>query len=40
MERTRDPLMFYLAVAVIYFLINFGISRFGAYLERRFTYVR
>lgn len=40
MERTRDPLMFYLAVAVIYFLINFGISRFGAYLERRFTYLR
>jgi polar amino acid transport system permease protein len=40
MERTRDPLMFYLAVAVVYFLINFGISRFGAYLERRFTYLR
>lgn len=39
-ERTREPLFFYFAIGLIYFLINYGISRFGAYLERRFTYLR
>lgn len=39
-ERTRDPLFFYFVVGLIYFAINFGISRIGAYMERRFTYVR
>jgi len=39
-ERTREPLFFYFMIGLIYFVINFGISRFGAYLERRFTYAR
>jgi polar amino acid transport system permease protein len=40
MERTRDPLMFYLAVGVIYFVINFMITQMGKLMERRFTYLR
>ena len=39
-ERTREPLLFYLAIGLIYFVINYGISRFGAHLERKFTYIR
>jgi polar amino acid transport system permease protein len=38
LERTRDPIPFYIALAVIYFMINFGLSRLGAYIERRFSY--
>jgi polar amino acid transport system permease protein len=39
-ERTREPLLFYLAIGIIYFVINFSISMFGSYLERRFNYIR
>jgi polar amino acid transport system permease protein len=39
-ERTREALFFYLVIGIIYFLINYGIAQFGAYMERRFTYLR
>lgn len=35
LERTGDPMPMYLAAAAIYFAVNFGISRFGSWLERR-----
>jgi polar amino acid transport system permease protein len=34
-ERTGDPMPIYIAAALIYFVVNFGISRFGLWLERR-----
>lgn len=36
--RTGDALQFYIAAAVLYFAINFAVSRFGAWLERRIRY--
>ena len=38
-ERTGDPMPIYIAAALIYFVVNFGISRFGLWLERRFRFV-
>lgn len=38
-ERTGDPMPIYIAAALIYFLVNFGISRAGLWLERRFRFV-
>ena len=38
-ERTADPMPVYIAAALIYFVVNFGISRFGLWLERRFRFV-
>ncbi|HEY0420689.1 MAG TPA: amino acid ABC transporter permease, partial [Acetobacteraceae bacterium] len=38
--RTFLILEFYLALIVVYFAINFSISRAGALLERRMAYVR
>jgi polar amino acid transport system permease protein len=37
-ERTGDPMPIYVAAALIYFVVNFGISRFGLWLERRVRY--
>ena len=37
-ERTGDPMPIYIAAALIYFVVNFGISRFGLWLERRFQF--
>jgi polar amino acid transport system permease protein len=36
--RTRQPLLFYGVAAVLYFLINYGISSAGARVEKKFTY--
>lgn len=38
LERTGDAMPMYLAAALIYIVINFGISRFGVWLERRVTF--
>lgn len=37
-ERTGEPIPMFLALGVIYFVINFAISQFGAYAERRFAF--
>ncbi len=37
-ERTGDPMPIYITAALIYFFVNFGISRFGFWLERRFRF--
>lgn len=37
-ERTRQAMPLYITLAVIYFTINFSISRVGRRLERRFAY--
>jgi polar amino acid transport system permease protein len=34
-ERTMEPMPLYIAAAVIYFIVNFSISRLGIWLERR-----
>ncbi len=36
--RAQHALEFYLAAAVIYFVVNFLVARFGAWLERRVRY--
>ena len=36
--RTREPLLFYGVAAVLYFSINYGLSRIGARIEKKFTY--
>lgn len=36
--RTRETLLLYAVAAVLYFAINYTISRFGRRLEKRFTY--
>ncbi len=38
LERTQEPLPIYFALAVIYFFLAFGLSRIGAFFERRFVY--
>jgi polar amino acid transport system permease protein len=38
-ERTGDPMPIYIAAAMIYFVVNFAISRFGIWAERRFRFV-
>ena len=38
--RTFLILEFYLALMVVYFIMNFAVSRIGALLERRMAYVR
>jgi polar amino acid transport system permease protein len=38
-ERTLAPFVIFGAVAVVYFVICFALSRCGAYLERRASYV-
>lgn len=38
LERTQEPLLFYGVAAVLYFLINFTISRFGVVVEQRLAY--
>lgn len=38
LERTGQAMPLYLTLCVVYFLINFGISRLGGMLERRFAY--
>ncbi|MCC6312795.1 MAG: amino acid ABC transporter permease [Thermomicrobiales bacterium] len=37
-ERTANPMPLYLAAAALYFVVNFAISRSGAWLERRLSY--
>jgi polar amino acid transport system permease protein len=37
--RTRETLLLYGVAALLYFLINYGISLFGRRLEKRFAYV-
>ena len=37
-ERTGEPLIFYGALAVLYFAINFSISTAARVLERKFSY--
>jgi polar amino acid transport system permease protein len=39
LERTGDAMPMYIAAAAIYFVINFGISRLGLWLERRYRFV-
>ncbi|MCI0352837.1 MAG: amino acid ABC transporter permease [Acidobacteriales bacterium] len=36
--RTRETLLLYAVAALLYFAINYTISRFGRRLEKRFTY--
>lgn len=36
--RTRETLLLYAVAALLYFAINYAISRFGRRLEKRFTY--
>ena len=36
--RTRQPLLFYGVAALLYFSINYSLSRFGARIERKFTF--
>ena len=36
--RTGAPMHLYIAAALLYFAINFAVSRFGAWLERRVRY--
>ncbi len=36
--RTRETLLLYAVAALLYFAINYSISRFGRRLEKRFTY--
>lgn len=38
--RNYMVIQFYLAATLLYFLLNFAISRLGALLERRFAYLR
>jgi polar amino acid transport system permease protein len=38
--RNYLVIQFYLAATLLYFVLNFTISRFGALLERRFAYLR
>lgn len=38
LERTQQPIPFYIALAVIYFLMCYGLSRVGNRLERHFAY--
>ena len=38
-ERAGDPMPIYIAAALIYFVVNFGLSRLGVWLERRFRFV-
>jgi polar amino acid transport system permease protein len=38
--RTYMVIPFYLTAGVLYLILNFSISRFGAWLERRFAYLR
>jgi polar amino acid transport system permease protein len=37
--RTGDAMQFYIAAALLYFVINFALSRAGLWLERRVRYV-
>ena len=37
--RTGDPMALYIAAAALYFVVCFGISRFGLWLERRVRFV-
>ena len=37
-ERTGDPMPLYIAAALIYVGVNLGISRFGVWVEHRFSY--
>ena len=36
--RTGEAMQFYIAAALLYFVINFALSRFGTWLERRVRY--
>lgn len=36
--RTRQTLLLYAVAALLYFIINFAISRIGLHLEKRFSY--
>ena len=36
--RTREALLFYAVAAVLYFALNFTLSRMGQRLERRFSH--
>jgi His/Glu/Gln/Arg/opine family amino acid ABC transporter permease subunit len=36
--RTRQPLLFYGVAALLYFTINYSLSRVGARIEKKFTY--
>jgi polar amino acid transport system permease protein len=36
--RTRQPLLFYGVAALLYFSINYSLSRVGARIEKKFTF--
>jgi polar amino acid transport system permease protein len=36
--RTRQPLLFYGVAALLYFSINYSLSRVGAHIEKKFTF--
>jgi len=36
--RTREPLLFYGVAALLYFVLNYSLSRAGSWIEKRFTY--
>jgi polar amino acid transport system permease protein len=38
LERTAQPVPFFILLAIVYFVMCYGFSRFGGQLERRFAY--
>jgi polar amino acid transport system permease protein len=38
LERTAQPVPFYVLLAIVYFVMCYGFGRFGGTLERRFAY--
>lgn len=38
LERTAQPVPFYVLLAIVYFVLCYGFGRFGVQLERRFAY--
>ena len=38
LERTAQPVPFYVLLAVVYFVMCYGFGRLGGQLERRFAY--
>ncbi len=38
LERTAQPIPFYVLLAIVYFLMCYGFARLGGQLERRFAY--
>jgi polar amino acid transport system permease protein len=38
LERTAQPVPFFVLLAIVYFVMCYGFSRFGGQLERRFAY--